>query len=96
MQSADCVYHRRESTGKLAMAMHFLANILSSWKNQPSLVRVGGAHPPPFTLSSIPSKLGARLQLRGHINSYFFSTLFSSVVFTFFELNNSTNFVYNT
>ncbi len=46
---------------------HYLAYILSCWKNQPSLVRVVDARPPLFTIST--------LQLRGQIHSsYFYST----------------------
>jgi hypothetical protein len=36
---------------------HFLAYIPSCWKNQPSLVRVGGASPPPFTIYTIKYKV---------------------------------------
>ncbi len=32
---------------------HFLAYIPPRWKNQPSLLRLGGARPPPFTKSTI-------------------------------------------
>ncbi len=44
---------------------------------QPSLVRVGGARPPPFNTVYIPSrtKLWCMLQLRGQIHSLqFYST----------------------
>ncbi len=43
----------------------FLAYIPSWWKNQPRLVRVGSARPPPFTLLPSRTKLQCTLQLRG-------------------------------
>ncbi len=56
---------------------HFLAYIPSWWKNQPSLVRVGGARPPHFTISTITWYTVSRtLQLRGQMIHcpYFYST----------------------
>ncbi len=46
-----------QSTHRVAMAISILAYISSRWKNQPSLVKVGGARTPPVTLSAITSKV---------------------------------------
>ncbi len=57
----------------------FLACNPSWWKNQPWLVRVEGARPPPgpFTLLPSSTKLQYTLQLRGQIRSpYLVSTLY--------------------
>ncbi len=55
----------------------FLACIPSRWKNQPWLVRVGGARPPPFGLLPSRTKLQCTLLLRGQIHFlYFHSTLY--------------------
>ncbi len=47
------LYHRVHESGN----GRFLAYIPSRLKNQPSLVRVGGARPPPFTLFTITYKI---------------------------------------
>ncbi len=47
----------------------FLAYIPSWWKNQPWLVRVGGARPPPFNLLPSRTKLQCTLLLCGLIHS---------------------------
>ncbi len=54
---------------------YFLAYMPSWWSNQPSRVRMVGARPPPFTLSTITSKVVVyTLQLSGQIHSTYFSS----------------------
>jgi hypothetical protein len=65
-----------QSTQRVAIA-HFWRTFW--WKNLPWLVRVGGARPPPFTLTShyLPSrtKLQRMLQLREQIHSPYFISI---------------------
>ncbi len=53
----------------------FLAYIPSWLKNQPWLVRVGGACPPPLSLSPSRTKLQCTLLLRGQIHSLYFLSI---------------------
>ncbi len=50
----------------------FLAYIPSWWKNQPWLVGVGGARPPPLSLLPSRKKLQCTLLLRGQIHLLYF------------------------
>ncbi len=53
---------RRKPQSKQSGNGHFLAYIPSRGKNQPRLVRAGGACPPPFTISTITYKVKRSVQ----------------------------------
>ncbi len=61
------VWFSSQSRHRMVMTTFWSTYIPSWWKNQPSLVRMGGggAYPPPFPLSTITFKVVVRSSLEG-------------------------------